>query len=200
MFQENLQLLDKLYETFPTTNKNRILEFYLNIILVLEGARPSYSIGFYPPKPKTRYDLLNIVLDMYPDTFEIFKLEAPFIFLKSNSSFITSLLEEITFLNIGIALGYCCPISRADTDLNLMSIRLIIIANQINGKTKTILYSFDVPIDRLNETIMNSVYNKITNYNEILKEYGYSVSLQTELLWSQNNIKMVNCNCLNKRC
>jgi len=97
MSQENLQLLNKLYEEFPTTNKSRILEFYLNIILVLEGARPSYSVDIIPPKSKTRYDFINIVLDIYPDTFEIFKEDAPFIFLKSNAKFITSTLETITF-------------------------------------------------------------------------------------------------------
>jgi len=200
MSQKNSQLLDKLHETFPTTNKSRILQFYLNVILVLEGARPSYSVDIIPPKTKTRYDFINIVLDIYPDTFEIFKLEMPFIFLKSNASFITSTLETITFLNIGIALGYCCPISRADADLNLMTIRLTIMATQINNKTQepTLIYCFGVPVSRLNETIMNSVYNKITNYNKILKEYGYSVSLQSKIYWSQNNIKMVNCNYINK--
>jgi hypothetical protein len=152
-----------------------------------------------PPNFKTHYDFLNIVLDIYPDTFEIFKNDMPFIFLKSNSEFITSTLEKITFLNIGIALGYCCPISRADSDLNLMTIVLIVIANQINDKTKTEIYRFGVPIDRLNETIMSSIYNKITNYNKILNGYGYSVNLESKICWSQNNIKMVNCN-INKGC
>jgi len=71
MSEENL--LTKLYETFPTVNKKYILQFYLNIILVLEGARPSYSVDIIVPKPKTRYDFINIVLDMYPNTFDIFK-------------------------------------------------------------------------------------------------------------------------------
>lgn len=70
----------------------RILEFYLNIILVLEGARPSYGVGI----GQTRYDLINIVLDIYPDTFEIFKDNIPFIFLKSNSQFIMSTLETMS--------------------------------------------------------------------------------------------------------
>src|SRR5665647_2727181 len=103
MTEKNLQLLNKLYETFPITDKSRILEFYLNIILVLEGARPSYCVDIVPPKSKTRYDFINIVLDIYPDTFEIFKFDMPFIFLKSNTEFIISTLEKITFQNIGIA-------------------------------------------------------------------------------------------------
>jgi hypothetical protein len=195
MSEENL--LTKLNETFPTVNKKYILQFYLNIILVLKGARPSYGVNIC--QLKTRYDLINMVLDIYPDTFEIFKDDMPFIFLKSNTQFINSTLETITFKNIGIALGYCCPISRADSDLNLMTIVLIVMANQINSKTKIEIYRFGVPIDRLNETIMSSIYDKITNYNKILKEYGYYVSLESKICWSQNNVKMVNCN-LNKGC
>lgn len=94
MSEENLQLLNRLYETFPTTNKSLILEFYLNIILVLKGARPSYSVDIIAPKSKTRYDFINVVLDIYPDTFEIFKNDIPFIFLKSNTQFITSTLKK----------------------------------------------------------------------------------------------------------
>lgn len=80
-----------------------------------------------------------------------------------------------------------------------MTIVLTVMATQINNKMKTRIYSFGVPIDRLNETIMNSIYDKITNYNKILKEYGYSVSLESKICWSQNNVKMVNYN-LSKGC
>jgi len=74
-----------------------------------------------------------------------------------------------------------------------MTIQLTLIVNQINGKIKTRIYGFCVPVNRLDETIMNSIYNKIENYNKILSTYGYFVSLQSKILWSQNNIKMVNC-------
>lgn len=59
MEQENLRLLNRLYEIIPTTNKRSILEFYLNIILVLEGARPSYLMTINPPKDKTHYDFFK---------------------------------------------------------------------------------------------------------------------------------------------
>ena len=197
MNEEKFRLLDRLYETFPTTNKSRILEMYLNIILVLEGARPSYCVDIIPPKLKTRYDFIDIVLEVYPNTFEILCPKVtPFIFLKSNSLFIAATLETIIFKNIGTALGYCCPIDEINSDS--MKIRLNILANKINKKMKTRIYSFLVPISMLDETIMSSVNNKVENYNKILNEYGYFVSLESEILWSQNNIRMVDCESLNK--
>lgn len=80
MSEEKFKLLNCLITTFPTSNKSRLLEFYLNIILVLEKARPSYCVDIIPPKLKTRYDFINVVLEIYPDTFEILKSEAPFIY------------------------------------------------------------------------------------------------------------------------
>lgn len=52
MLQEELhiQLLNKLNETFPDSNKRMMLSFYLNVLLVLEGARPSYRITLLPLK------------------------------------------------------------------------------------------------------------------------------------------------------
>ena len=195
MDKENSQLLDKLYETFPTSNKSRILEFYLNIMLVLEGARPSYLMAINPPKDKTHYDFLNIVLDIYPDTFEIFKHKTPSIFLKSNTEFITSTLEKRTIENIGISLGYCYSNSDA-IDKNIIRIALSVMANQIGSCKKIQLYATCVPTSGINETIMRTIYNDILNYNKILNKYGYSVSLQTDILWLQNNNRMSNSECL----
>lgn len=191
MEQENSQLLKKLYEEFPTMNKNRILEFYLNIMLVLGGARPSFGVNMNPPKPKTRYDLLNVVLETYPDTFEIFKHDMPFIFLKSNTAFINSTLEKVTYKNMGIALGYCY--AGNGYDKKQMSIGLSVMVSHIVNKTKTFIYCISVPTNILNETIMSSMYNDITNYNKILNQYGYSVYLSTDIVWLQNDVTMINC-------
>jgi len=194
MSQENLRLLDKLYEMFPTMNKPLILRFYLNIILVLEGARPSYRVDINPPESKTPYDLINIVLDVYSDTFEIFKHKLPFIFLKSNTQFITSTLEKMTDENIGIALGYCYSNSEA-LNVKLMRIGLSFMASQINHKTKmqTQLYGINVPTSVLNETIMNTICNDMINYNKILNKYGYLVNLRNDISWLQNDTVMHNC-------
>ena len=106
--------------------------------------------------------------------------------------FITSTLKTITFKNIGIALGYCCSLERTQINSDIINTKLTIQANKINNKIKTRIYSFIVPINILNENIMISIYNKIENYNKILNEYGYSVDLKSEILWTQNNIKMIN--------
>jgi hypothetical protein len=190
MMQEDLRLLNKLHETFP--NSKGILSFYLNIMLVLEGARLSYRVDINPPKSKTRYDFINVALDIYPDTFEIFKNKAPFIFLKSNKQFINSTLEKMTHENIGIVLGYCYSNSDG-LDVKLMRIGLSIMANQINHKTQTQLYAICVPANILNETIMNAISNEIINYNKILNKYGYCVSLRTDILWLRNDNIIRNC-------
>jgi len=194
MSQEKI-LLDKLYETFPNVNKKYILQFYLNILLVLEGARPSYSVDIIVPKPKTRHDFINVVLDIYPDTFDIFKSDSPFIFLKSNREFITSTLGIMTFKNLGIALGYCCPIRKEDA--NLIGIRVTVIAKHIKNKTR--IYAFLIPVSMLNEIIMKSIYDKVTKYNEILNKYEYFVEFTSEVVWSLNNTKMIDGMSLNKK-
>ena len=107
--------------------------------------------------------------------------------------FINSTLESKTFLNTGIDLEYCCPISRTEADLKFITIGLNVIANHSNDKTKTRIYGLSVPINRLNEIIMSSISNKIINYNKILGEYGYIVSLYSEVIWTKDNINMINC-------
>jgi len=90
----------------------------------------------------------------------------------------------MTFKNLGIALGYCCPIRKEDA--NLMGIRLTIIAKHIKNKTKTRIYGLLVPVSMLNETIMKSIYDKVTKYNEILNKYEYFVEFTSEVVWSLN--------------
>lgn len=141
---------------------------------------------------------LNIVLDIYPDTFEIFKHRTPSIFLKANREVINSLLEKRTIENIGISLGYCYSNSDA-IDKNIMRIRLSVMVNQIGHCKKIQLYATCVPTSVINESIMTTIYNDILNYNKILNKYSYSVSLRTDILWLQNNNTMFNCN-INKVC
>jgi len=185
MSQEKI-LLDKLYETFPTINKRYILSFYLNIILVLEGKRPCYRVDICISDSKTTYDFINVVMDIYPDRFEVFKSKIPFIFLKSNSEFIISTLENMTHENVGKALGYRYINSDA-LDRKNIRVGLSIMFNQIGHKTKTQLYGFCIPTKSIDETIMNNIYNDVQNYNNILNKYGYNVSLRSDILWMKDD-------------
>lgn len=77
-----------------------------------------------------------------------------------------------------------------------MRIALSVMANQIGRCKKIQLYATCVPTSVINETIMSTIYNDILNYNKILNKYGYSVSLQTDILWLQNDNRMSNSECL----
>jgi hypothetical protein len=184
MSEDNL--LDKLYETFPTVNKRCILTFYLNVVLVLEEGRPCYRVDICVTDSKTTYDFINIVTNMYPDTFEVFKSKIPFLFLKKNAEFITSILENMTHENVGKALGYRYTNSDA-LDKKNIRLGLSIMFNQVGHKTKTQLYGFCVPTKSLDETIMDNIYNDIQNYNNILNKYGYNVSLRSDILWMKDD-------------
>jgi len=126
-----------------------MLSFYLNILLVLEGARPSYRIDVTPPESKTRDDFIDIVFDIYPDKFEIFEHKTPHIFLKSNKTFITSTLETMTHENSGKALGYCYT-NKDALDRKLVRIGLSVMTYSFKNKIKTQLYATCLPVTELN--------------------------------------------------
>ena len=172
-----------------------MLSFYLNVMLVLEGARPSYRIDITPPESKTRHDFIDIVFVIYPDTFEIFEHKTPHIFLKSNNKFITSTLEIMNHENSGKALGYCYTNINA-LDRKLVRIGLSVMAYSPKTKIKTQLYATCLPTTELNENIMNTIYNDINNYNKILNKYDYVVSLRNDILWPQNGNIIHNCKIL----
>lgn len=184
MSDENL--LNKLNETFPSIDKRSILTFYLNVILVLEEGRPCYRVDICVSDSKITYDFINIVMDMYPDRFEVFKSKIPFIFLKKNTEFITSLLENMTHENVGKALGYQYTNSDA-LDKKNIRLGLSVMINQIDHKTKTQLYGFCIPTIYIDENMMNNVYNDVQNYNNILNKYGYNVSLRSDILWMKDD-------------
>lgn len=169
-----------------------MLSFYLNIILVLEKAKPSYLIDINHSDSKTRDDFIDVVFDVYPDKFEIFKHKTPHIFLKSKKEFITSSLETMNHENSGKSLGYCYTNINA-LDRKLVRIALSVIAYSYKNKIKTQLYAICLPATELNENIMNTIYNDINNYNQILNKYDYFVSLTNDILWPQNGNIIRNC-------
>lgn len=190
--EPHIKLLNRLNETFPTSNKRMMSSFYLNILLVLNEARPSYRIDVSPPESKTRYDFIDIVFDIYPDKFEIFEYKTPHIFLKSNKVLINSILETMTHENFGKSLGYCYT-NKDALDCKLMRVGLSIMAYSKINKIKTQLYATCVPTSELNENIMNILHNDIINYNKILNKYDYIVYLKTDLLWLDNENMVRNC-------
>ncbi len=187
MLQEaHLELFNRLQETLP--NEKQMLSVYLNVLLILEKARPSYRIDINPIQ--RRQDVIDIVLSVYSDTFEIFEYKTPHLYLKSNKTFITSTLENMTHENSGKALGYRYTEKDA-LDIKLMRTGLSIMAS--SGKTVTQLYATCVPTSKLNENIMNNIHNDIINYNNILNKYNYKVHLKIDLLWYDNDHVVRNC-------
>lgn len=148
-------------------------EFLLNVILVLNHARPAYRI--FMPKDLSN-DLIATVLSYYPE-LSVIRYDEPLLFLTINKDFV----EENYTTTIGISkvLGYCY--NEFDW-MNTSIDRLAITPTATDDNHSVELYHTMIPKYAYQGKILNCVLDQIKLFDRILQPYGFKVTLSIEVI------------------
>ena len=159
-----------------------VKEFLLNVILVLNYARPAYRLNI---PPLMRNDLIAMILSLYPDitVYSQYDEYEPLLFMTSSKHYIDNALIEYDHQGLATVLGYCY---NGDDWNNLRIDRLSITPTASDHNSDITLFTTMIPKYAYQGKVVDCVLDQIALFNSILQDYGFKVTLSIELRPKKN--------------